>query len=82
MKIVPCGLTYLNAHKFRSMAVVQYGDPFECPERLVEMYKRGNGEDKAACGEVRRASSEATKHEYPGGLDVSVVFANTPLPLP
>lgn len=42
VKIVPCGMNYFHAHKFRSRAVVEFGNPIEVPPELVEMYKAGN----------------------------------------
>lgn len=41
LKIVPCGMNYFHAHKFRSRAVVEFGNPIEVPVELVEQYKRG-----------------------------------------
>ena len=41
VKIVPCGMNYFHAHKFRSRAVVEFGPPVEVPTGLVEMYKSG-----------------------------------------
>ncbi|KAM3075494.1 Glycerol-3-phosphate/dihydroxyacetone phosphate acyltransferase [Clarireedia jacksonii] len=41
LKIVPCGMNYFHAHKFRSRAVVEFGNPLEIPKELVELYKRG-----------------------------------------
>jgi glycerol-3-phosphate O-acyltransferase / dihydroxyacetone phosphate acyltransferase len=41
LKIVPCGMNYFHAHKFRSRAVVEFGNPIEVPMELVEQYKRG-----------------------------------------
>lgn len=41
LKIVPCGMNYFHAHKFRSRAVVEFGNPVEVPKELVELYKRG-----------------------------------------
>ncbi|CAX42605.1 dihydroxyacetone phosphate sn-1 acyltransferase (ec 2.3.1.42), putative [Candida dubliniensis CD36] len=38
IKIVPCGMNYFNAHKFRSRAVVEFGDPIEIPKELVKKY--------------------------------------------
>ncbi|CUM65434.1 uncharacterized protein PRCAT00003073001 [Priceomyces carsonii] len=38
VKIVPCGMNYFNAHKFRSRAVVEFGKPIEVPKTLVEKY--------------------------------------------
>jgi glycerol-3-phosphate O-acyltransferase/dihydroxyacetone phosphate acyltransferase len=41
LKIVPCGMNYFHAHKFRSRAVVEFGSPIEVPAELVELYKSG-----------------------------------------
>ncbi|XHG01245.1 hypothetical protein AWENTII_004638 [Aspergillus wentii] len=41
LKIVPCGMNYFHAHKFRSRAVIEFGTPFEVPRELVDQYKRG-----------------------------------------
>ena len=41
LKIVPCGMNYFHAHKFRSRAVVEFGPPVDVPTELVEMYKSG-----------------------------------------
>ena len=40
LKIVPCGMNYFHAHKFRSRAVVEFGPPIEVPRELVELYKK------------------------------------------
>lgn len=45
VRIVPCGLNYFHAHKFRSRAVVEFGSPIAIPPDLVEKYKAG-GEAK------------------------------------
>ncbi|KAH8697621.1 putative glycerol-3-phosphate acyltransferase Sct1 [Talaromyces proteolyticus] len=50
LKIVPCGMNYFHAHKFRSRAVVEFGSPIEVPPELVEKYKRG--ERREAVGEL------------------------------
>ena len=41
LKIIPCGMNYFHAHKFRSRAVVEFGNPVEVPQELVELYKSG-----------------------------------------
>lgn len=41
LKIVPCGMNYFHAHKFRSRAVVEFGPPVDVPMELVELYKSG-----------------------------------------
>ncbi|KAF6830743.1 glycerol-3-phosphate O-acyltransferase [Colletotrichum plurivorum] len=50
LKIVPVGMNYFHAHKFRSRAVVEFGPPFEIPPHLVEMYK--NNQRREAIGQV------------------------------
>jgi len=41
LKIIPCGMNYFHAHKFRSRAVVEFGNPVEVPKELVELYRKG-----------------------------------------
>ncbi|KAI9816133.1 MAG: hypothetical protein M1832_005140 [Thelocarpon impressellum] len=41
LTIVPVGMNYFHAHKFRSRAVVEFGAPIEIPRDMVEMYKQG-----------------------------------------
>ena len=50
LTIVPCGMNYFHAHKFRSRAVVEFGSPVEVPEELVAMYK--SGERREATGKL------------------------------
>lgn len=38
VKIVPVGMNYFHAHKFRSRALVEFGDPIEIDEKLLKMY--------------------------------------------
>ncbi|KAI9884197.1 MAG: hypothetical protein M1823_004013 [Watsoniomyces obsoletus] len=46
--IVPCGMNYFHAHKFRSRAVIEFGTPVEVPEELVELYKKGERREAVA----------------------------------
>mmetsp|Transcript_16131 Transcript_16131/g.50709 ORF Transcript_16131/g.50709 Transcript_16131/m.50709 type:complete len:576 (+) Transcript_16131:92-1819(+) len=39
VQIVPCGMTYFEAHRFRSRAIVEFGTPVEVPAALAERYK-------------------------------------------
>jgi glycerol-3-phosphate O-acyltransferase/dihydroxyacetone phosphate acyltransferase len=41
LKIVPVGMNYFHAHKFRSRAVVEFGTPFEVPPKIIEAYTHG-----------------------------------------
>ncbi|KAF2400636.1 glycerol-3-phosphate O-acyltransferase [Trichodelitschia bisporula] len=50
LKIVPCGMNYFHAHKFRSRAVVEFGTPVEPSRELVELYKKG--ERREAVGQL------------------------------
>ncbi|KKA28683.1 hypothetical protein TD95_003075 [Thielaviopsis punctulata] len=50
LTIVPVGMNYFHAHKFRSRAVVEFGPPIEVPSRLVSMYK--NNERRDAIGQL------------------------------
>ncbi|KAL1297372.1 hypothetical protein AAFC00_004912 [Neodothiora populina] len=48
VKIVPCGMNYFHAHKFRSRAVVEFGTPIEIPPETVQMYKNGGRREAVA----------------------------------
>ena len=41
VKIVPVGLSYFHAHRFRSRAVVEFGTALDVPPEYVEMFKQG-----------------------------------------
>lgn len=42
VKIVPVGMNYFHAHKFRSRAVIEFGTPVEVSNELLQEYKNGN----------------------------------------
>ena len=48
LKIIPTGLHYFNSDKFRSRAVIEYGDTIEIPVELVDQYKLGGAEKRKA----------------------------------
>ena len=50
LRIMPVGMNYFHAHKFRSRAVVEFGSPIEIPTHVVDMYR--NNERRRAIGEV------------------------------
>lgn len=50
VSIVPCGMNYFHAHKFRSRAVIEFGPPVEIPDELVEKYKKGGADKRDAIG--------------------------------
>ncbi|KAF2812271.1 uncharacterized protein BDZ99DRAFT_507603 [Mytilinidion resinicola] len=45
LKIIPVGMNYFHAHKFRSRAVIEFGTPVEVPPELVQKYKSGERRD-------------------------------------
>ena len=63
LKIVPCGMNYFHAHKFRSRAVVEFGLPIEVPKELVDMYRNG---------ERREATKKLLEIVYNGLVAVTV----------
>ena len=42
VKIVPVGMNYFHAHKFRSRAVVEFGTPISVSQELLAEYNGGN----------------------------------------
>ena len=61
VKIVPVGLSYFHAHKFRSRAVVEFGTPMEIPEALVDMYQEGGSQKRSAVAQLLNEISNALK---------------------
>ena len=47
MSIVPCGINYFAAHRFRSQAIVAVGRPFRVPAALVDAFR--GGRKREAC---------------------------------
>ena len=52
VRIVPVGLSYFHAHRFRSRAVVEFGSAMDVPSELVEMFKLGGAQKREACGKL------------------------------
>eukprot|EP00281_Chroomonas_sp_CCMP1168_P023676 CAMPEP_0206235776 /NCGR_PEP_ID=MMETSP0047_2-20121206/13344_1 /ASSEMBLY_ACC=CAM_ASM_000192 /TAXON_ID=195065 /ORGANISM="Chroomonas mesostigmatica_cf, Strain CCMP1168" /LENGTH=797 /DNA_ID=CAMNT_0053660031 /DNA_START=59 /DNA_END=2452 /DNA_ORIENTATION=- len=46
ISIIPVGLNYFAPHKFRSTVSVDFGDPIQVSEELVDLYRTGNKDDK------------------------------------
>lgn len=57
LKIIPCGMNYFHAHKFRSRAVVEFGSPIDVPMELVQLYK--SGERRQATGQLLETVHQA-----------------------
>lgn len=59
--IVPIGLNYFKAHRFRSRVLVEFGAPiFACTHDLVEEYRKG--------GEARREAVAAVMEKVRDGM--------------
>ena len=52
VKIVPVGLSYFHAHRFRSRAVVEFGAAMDVPAEFVEMFKQGGPQKREAVGQL------------------------------
>lgn len=63
LKIIPCGMNYFHAHKFRSRAVVEFGNPIDVPSELIDLYRRG---------ERREATSQLLQIVYQALVAVTV----------
>ncbi|KAG0362530.1 hypothetical protein BC939DRAFT_444573 [Gamsiella multidivaricata] len=61
LKIVCCGLNYFHPHRFRSRAVVEFGEPLTVAPELVEMYKKGGADKRGACGKLLDIIYEALR---------------------
>ncbi|KAJ6482556.1 hypothetical protein C8R45DRAFT_304732 [Mycena sanguinolenta] len=48
VRVVPVGLSYFHAHKFRSRAVVEFGQALDVPPELVDMFKLGGPQKREA----------------------------------
>ncbi|KAJ1726862.1 Glycerol-3-phosphate/dihydroxyacetone phosphate acyltransferase [Coemansia biformis] len=61
LKIVPTGLNYFHPSKFRSRAVIDFGQPIEIPPELVEKYRRGGDAKRESCDELLRTVADGLK---------------------
>jgi glycerol-3-phosphate O-acyltransferase/dihydroxyacetone phosphate acyltransferase len=50
--IVPVGLNYFRAHRFRGKATVEYGSPTYIDPSTVAQFKRGGAEKRIVCNEL------------------------------
>lgn len=48
VSVVPVGLTYFHPHKFRSRAIVEFGDPMTVTGKLVTDFKDGKRRESIA----------------------------------
>ncbi|KAI0361999.1 glycerol-3-phosphate O-acyltransferase [Trametes cingulata] len=61
VKIVPVGLSYFHAHRFRSRAVIEFGSPLDVPGEFVEMFKQGGEKKREAVGKFLDVIYDALK---------------------
>ncbi|CAI6322448.1 unnamed protein product [Periconia digitata] len=50
LKIIPVGMNYFHAHKFRSRAVIEFGNPIDVPLEMVDRFEGGH--KREAIGEL------------------------------
>jgi len=61
VRIVPVGLSYFHAHRFRSRAVVEFGAAMDVPSEFVEMFKQGGPQKREAVGKFLDLIYDALK---------------------
>ena len=61
VKLVPVGLSYFHAHRFRSRAVIEFGSPLDVPMEFVEMFKEGGAKKREAVGKFLDIIYDALK---------------------
>lgn len=63
VKIIPVGMNYFHPHKFRSRALVEFGDPIEIDQSLTDMYadsKTSNEAVRILLGEITKGVKAVT----------------------
>ncbi|KAH9063466.1 glycerol-3-phosphate O-acyltransferase [Lactarius vividus] len=61
VKLVPVGLSYFHAHRFRSRAVVEFGPALDVPVEFAEKFKQGGPEKREAVSKFLDLVYEALK---------------------
>ncbi|OLY78803.1 putative acyltransferase [Smittium mucronatum] len=61
INIVPAGLNYFHPSKFRSRAVIEFGNPIPIDPELVEKFKQGGAQKREASSALLDTISEALK---------------------
>ncbi|KAJ5901869.1 acyltransferase [Penicillium taxi] len=52
LSIIPCGMNYFHAHKFRSRAVIEFGRPIHVHPDQVEAFEQGGNSKRNAVGSL------------------------------
>ncbi|KAF8575310.1 glycerol-3-phosphate O-acyltransferase [Ramaria rubella] len=61
VRIVPVGLSYFHAHRFRSRAVVEFGPALDVSSELVDQFRQGGDEKRKATGKLLDKVYEALR---------------------
>mmetsp|Transcript_27083 Transcript_27083/g.42048 ORF Transcript_27083/g.42048 Transcript_27083/m.42048 type:complete len:656 (-) Transcript_27083:398-2365(-) len=59
--IVPVGLNYFRAHRFRGRAIVEYGRPTYISPSTLDAFKKGGAERREVCNELLMRIEEAMR---------------------
>src|ERR1700761_1413824 len=76
VKIVPCGLAYFHAHRFRSRAVVEFGRAIDVPPEFVEMFKQGGERKREAVSKFLDLVYDALKTVTVRAPDYDTLMVN------
>ena len=69
-------MNYFHAHKFRSRAVIEFGNPIEVPKELVEQFKQG--ERREAVGALLDIIYQSLVAVTVTGPDYETLMVRTP----
>ncbi|PLB53564.1 glycerol-3-phosphate acyltransferase Sct1 [Aspergillus steynii IBT 23096] len=59
LSIIPCGMNYFHPNKFRSRAVVEFGNPVQVHPDQIEAFKAGGNSKRNAVGSLLETIQEA-----------------------
>ena len=78
VKIVPVGLSYFHAHRFRSRAVVEFGAALDVPPELVMMFKEGGSQKREAVAKFLDLIYDGLKTVTIRAPDYDTLMVNLP----
>ncbi|KAI8880013.1 hypothetical protein K501DRAFT_192277 [Backusella circina FSU 941] len=61
VKIVPCGISYSQAHQFRSRVGIEFGDPITISRGMIEDFKAGGEAKRKSCATLLDFIQEGLK---------------------
>ncbi|EDQ92016.1 uncharacterized protein MONBRDRAFT_14444 [Monosiga brevicollis MX1] len=61
VRLIPVGLTYFHGHRFRSRAMVEFGDPISIEQDMVEAYRNGGDAKRGAFDKLLKRVQEAVE---------------------